>query len=60
MCLQPPTDVLCLPSVQGFGQLEAIDMHQEVAKFRAWPPQHWADTKLDWRRVRQGSVAGAG
>jgi hypothetical protein len=43
----------------GFGDLRVVDFHEEIKTYHAWPPPHFADRKLDWRRVREGSHGGA-
>lgn len=44
----------------GFGDLRVVDFHSELQTYHSWPPPHFADVRLDWRRVREGSVGGAG
>jgi hypothetical protein len=42
----------------GFGDLRVVDFHQELKTFQSWPPPHFDETKIDWRRVREGSYNG--
>ena len=42
----------------GFGDLRVVDFHQELKSFQSWPPPHFDDVKIDWRRVREGSYGG--
>jgi Alpha/beta hydrolase domain containing 18 len=42
----------------GFGDLRVVDFHQELKNFQSWPPQHFDDVKIDWRRVREGNHNG--
>lgn len=44
----------------GFGDLRVVDFHEELKVFQSWPPPHFADVKIDWRRVREGSYSGVG
>lgn len=39
----------------GFGDLRVVDFHNELKAFQSWPPPHFEDAKLDWRRVREGN-----
>jgi pimeloyl-ACP methyl ester carboxylesterase len=39
----------------GFGDLRVVDFHEELKTFQSWPPEHFDDVKIDWRRVREGN-----
>jgi len=42
----------------GFGDLRVVDFHEELKTYQAWPPEHFDDVKIDWRRVREGKYNG--
>lgn len=42
----------------GFGDLSLVDFHSDVKGFERWPPPHFDDTTIEWKRVRQGRYAG--
>jgi hypothetical protein len=42
----------------GFGDLRVVDFHEELKAFQSWPPAHFDDVKMDWRRVREGNYNG--
>lgn len=45
---------------QGFGELEAIDMHADVEAFSQWPPPHFdaVSKNLEWQIEREGAHLG--
>ncbi|KAG7672311.1 hypothetical protein Ndes2526B_g06694 [Nannochloris sp. 'desiccata'] len=42
----------------GFGDLRIVDFHEELKSFQSWPPEHFDDVKIDWRRVREDNYNG--
>jgi len=44
----------------GFGDLNVVNFHEDLSSFDSWPPKHWQDIKIDWRRSRGSSFGGLG
>lgn len=44
----------------GFGDLNVVNFHEDLSSFDSWPPKHWEDIKIDWRRSRGSSFGGLG
>lgn len=44
----------------GFGNLDVVNFHEDVGLFDEWPPAHFDDVPIDWRRRRKhGLLASA-
>lgn len=39
----------------GFGDLRVVNFHEDVKTFAAWPPQHFSDVSIEWKRIRDGT-----
>lgn len=38
----------------GFGDLNVVNFHEDVQRFDHWPPSHFDEVSIDWKREKKG------